>query len=141
MQIDEFERNNAYAREAMGGHGFGNFRAENYHWCQVGTTYMHACTVHVHVHLCMLGRTWEAIGGHGFSNFLALPTMHSCMRSCTVRVCIYCFPLPPESVPVVRFSLRLETTTGDPHIWKGRPATYTVWKGRPMTHPFGKDDR
>ena len=30
---------------------------------------MHARTVHVHVHLCMLGRAWEAMGGHGLVAF------------------------------------------------------------------------
>ncbi len=39
-------------REAMGGHGFGNFRAGSYHWDR-------------------LGRPREAVGGHRLGNFRA----------------------------------------------------------------------
>ena len=33
--------------------------------------YVHTCTAHVHVHLCMLGMAREAMGGHGLGNFWA----------------------------------------------------------------------
>ena len=36
-----------------------------------GRQYMHTCTAHVHMHLCMLGGARKATGGNGFDNFRA----------------------------------------------------------------------
>ena len=66
----------------------------------VGRPYMHTCTVHIHVHLCMLGQareTSETVGNHGFGNFptgnhhwdrLGNPYMHTCTVHVHVHLCM-----------------------------------------------------
>ena len=106
-------------REAVGGYGFGNFRAAHYHWDRFGRPYKHTCTVHVHVHLCMLGRAREAMGGHGLGNFwagdylcdrLGRPHVHTCTVHVHVHLCM--LGRAREAMDLVTFELEITTGTG-----------------------------